>query len=129
MASHKGSEGTVHIGSDAIAEIKSYSVNESMNVIDDSNIGDDAKTYISGSTEWDGSCDVFFDETDVAQIALTSGASVTLKVYPEGTASTAKYWTGTALVTGISRSASIDGMVDASFSFKGTGALILATVS
>ena len=129
MANHKGSEGTVHIGTDAIAEIKSYSVNESMNVIDDSNIGDDAKTYISGSTEWDGSCDVFFDETDTAQIALTSGASVTLKVYPEGTASTAKYWTGTALVTGISRSASIDGMVDASFSFKGTGALILATVS
>ena len=129
MASHKGSEGTVHIGTDAIAEIKSYSVNESMNVIEDTNIGDDAKTFQVGSTEWDGSCDCYFDETDTAQIALTSGASVTLKVYPEGTASTAKYWTGTALVTGISRSASVDGMVDASFSFKGTGALILAAVS
>jgi hypothetical protein len=45
MANHKGSEGTVHIGTDAIAEIKSYSVNESMNVIDDSTIGDTEKHF------------------------------------------------------------------------------------
>jgi hypothetical protein len=127
MASHKGSEGTVHIGSDAIAEIKSYSVNESMNVIDDSNIGDTAKTYQSGSTEWDGSVDVFWDEADTAQIALTNGASVTVKFYPEGATTGDKYYTGTALVTGISRSASVDGMVDASYTLKGTGALTLAT--
>jgi len=127
MANHKGSEGTVHIGTDAIGEIKSYSVNESMNVIDDSNIGDTAKTYQSGSTEWDGSCDVFWDENDVAQIALSNGASVTVKFYPEGATTGDKYYTGTALVTGISRSASVDGMVDASYSLKGTGALTLAT--
>ncbi len=127
MASHRGSEGTVHIGTDAIAEIKSYSVNESMNVIDDSTIGDTAKTFQSGSTEWDGSCDVFWDELDVAQVALTNGASVTVKFYPEGATTGDKYYTGTALVTGISRSASVDGMVDASYSLKGTGALTLAT--
>ena len=127
MANHKGSEGTVHIGTDAIAEIKSYSVNETMNVIEDTNIGDTAKTFQSGSTEWDGSVDVFWDELDTAQIALTSGASVTVKFYPEGTTAGDKYYTGTALVTGISRSASVDGMVDTSFSFKGTGDLNLAT--
>lgn len=85
MANHKGSEGTVHIGADAIAEIKSYSVNESMNVIDDSNIGDTAKTFQAGSTEWDGSVDVFWDELGTAQIALTNGAAVTVKFYPGGT--------------------------------------------
>ena len=127
MANHKGSEGTVYIGADAIAEIKSYNVNESMNVIDDCNIGDTAKTYQSGSTEWDGSVDVFWDELDTAQVAMTSGASVTIKFYPEGATTGDKYYTGTALVTGISRSASIDGMVDASYSLKGTGALTLAT--
>ena len=127
MANHKGSEGTVHIGTDAIAEIKSYSVNETMNVIEDTNIGDTAKTFQSGSTEWDGSVDVFWDELDTAQIALTSGASVTVKFYPEGATTGDRYYTGTALVTGISRSASVDGMVDTSFSFKGTGDLNLAT--
>ena len=127
MANHKGSEGTVHIGTDAISEIKSYSINESMNVIDDSNIGDSSKTFRVGSTEWDGSVDVFWDELDTAQIAMTTGASVTVKFYPEGTTTGDKYYTGTALVTGISRSASVDGMVDASYSLKGTGALTLAT--
>ena len=127
MANHKGSEGTVHIGTDAISEIKSYNVNESMNVIDDSNIGDSSKTFRVGSTEWDGSVDVFWDELDTAQIAMTTGASVTVKFYPEGTTTGDKYYTGTALVTGISRSASVDGMVDASYSLKGTGALTLAT--
>ena len=127
MANHKGSEGTVHIGTDAIGEIKSYSVNETMNVIEDTNIGDTAKTFKAGSTEWDGSVDVFWDELDTAQVAFTSGASVTVKFYPEGTTAGDKYYTGTALVTGISRSASVDGMVDTSFSFKGTGDLNLAT--
>ena len=127
MANHKGSEGTVHVGTDAISEIKSYNINETMNVIEDTNIGDSAKTFQVGSTEWDGSVDCYFDELDTAQIALTSGASVTIKFYPEGTTTGDKYYTGTALVTGITRSASVDGMVDASYSLKGTGALTLAT--
>ena len=128
MANHKGSEGTVHIGTSAIAEIKSYSVNETMNTIEDTNIGDSAKTFVVGSTEWDGSVDCYFDETDTnGQVALTSGASVTIKFYPEGATTGDKYYTGTALVTGISRSASIDGMVEASYTLKGTGALTLAT--
>ena len=38
-----------------------------------------------------------------------------------------KYMHGTALITGISVSASVDGMVDASYSLKGTGALTQAT--
>ena len=38
-----------------------------------------------------------------------------------------KYYTGSALVTGITRSATTDGLVEASYSVKGTGALTLAT--
>ena len=39
------------------------------------------------------------------------------------------YYTGTATVTGITRQASIDGIVEASFSFQGSGALTESTVS
>lgn len=38
------------------------------------------------------------------------------------------YFTGTAIITGISRSGSFDGMVEASYSFEGSGALAQATV-
>jgi predicted secreted protein len=127
MAAHKGSEGTVHVGTDAVAEIRSYSVEETSDTVETTSMGDTARTHLASLTSFSGSIDVFWDEVDTAQIALAVGTSVTIKFYPEGTASSAKYYTGTAIVTGVSRSASFDGMVEASISVQGTGALTLAT--
>ena len=127
MAIHKGSEGTVHVGTDAVAEIRSYSVEETSDTVETTSMGDSARTHLASLTSFSGSLDVFWDEEDTAQIALTVGTSVAIKFYPEGTASSAKYYTGTAIVTGVTRSASFDGMVEASISVQGTGALTLAT--
>jgi len=129
MATHNGSEGLVHIGTDAVGELKSWSVTENATMIDTTVLSDTAQTFSAGSTSWSGSCEAFLDETDTAQTALTSGASVTLKFYFEGTASTDKYYTGTALVESIDRSGATDDIVNVSFSFRGTGALTLATVA
>ena len=129
MATHKGSEGTVHVGSNAIAEIKSYSLEESADTIEDTTMGDTARTYLASLTTFSGSIDVFWDETDTSgQVALAVGSSVTLKFYPEGAVSGDTYYTGTALVTGKNISASFDGMVEASISVQGTGAITTATV-
>lgn len=130
MTTHSGSEGTVKIGANTVAEIRSYSIEESADVQEDTALGDTARTFKSGLTQWSGSLDCWWDETDTnGQGALTIGASVTLNVYPEGDASTDAYYTGTAIVTGITRQASFDGNVEASFSFQGTGALTPATVT
>ena len=127
MAIHKGSEGTVHVGTDAVAEIRSYSVEETADTLETTSMGDAARTHLASLTSFSGSLDVYWDEADTAQIALTVGTSVTIKFYPEGTASSAKYYSGTAIVTGVSRSASFDGLVEASIAIQGTGALTLAT--
>ena len=127
MAIHKGSEGTVHVGTDAVAEIRSYSVEETADTLETTSMGDSARTHLASLTSFSGSLDVYWDEADTAQIALTVGTSVTLKFYPEGTASSAKYYSGTAIVTGVSRSASFDGLVEASISVQGTGVLELLT--
>jgi predicted secreted protein len=127
MAIHKGSEGTVHVGTDAVAEIKSYSVEETSDTVETTSMGDSARTHLASLTSFSGSLDVLWDEEDTAQIALTVGTSVTIKFYPEGTATSAKYYEGTAIVTGVSRSASFDGLVEASISVQGTGALSLET--
>jgi predicted secreted protein len=127
MAAHKGSEGTVHVGTDSISEIRSYSIEETSDTVETTSMGDTARTHLASLTSFSGSIDVFWDEVDTAQIALTVGTSVTIKFYPEGTASSAKYYSGTAIVTGVTRSASFDGMVEASISVQGTGALTLAT--
>ena len=127
MAIHKGSEGTVHVGTDAVAEIKSYSVEETMDTIEVTTMGDSFRDYQTSLTSFSGSLDVFWDEEDTAQIALSVGSEVTLKFYPEGTATGAKYYEGTAIVTGLSISASFDGMVEASISVQGKSDLALST--
>ena len=128
MATHKGSEGTVKVGSNAVAEIRSYSIEESADTLEDTSMGDSARTYKSSLTSFSGSVDVFWDETDTAQNALSIGSEVTLNVYPEGAESGDTYYTGTAIVTGVTRSASFDGLVEASVSVQGTGALTSTTV-
>ena len=128
MATHKGSEGTVKVGSDAVAEIRSYSLEESADTLEDTSMGDSARTYKSSLTSFSGSVDVFWDETDTAQNALSIGSEVTLNVYPEGDTAGDTYYTGTAIVTGVSRSASFDGLIEASVSVQGTGALTSTTV-
>lgn len=129
MATHKGSEGIVKVGTNTVAEVRSYSIDESADVLEDTSMGDSAKTYLASLTSFSGSLDVFWDETDSSgQGALTVGSSVTLNVYPEGDEAGDTYYTGTALVTGVSRTGSFDGMVEASISVQGSGALTQTTV-
>lgn len=129
MATHSGSEGTVKVGSDAIAEIRSFSIEETADTIEDTSMGDSARTYKPSLTSFSGSIDVFWDETDTAgQGGLTIGAEVTLNLYPEGDTAGDTYLSGSAIVTGRSVSSSFDGLVEMSISVQGNGALTQATV-
>ena len=128
MATHAGSEGIVKVGANTVAEVRSYSIEESADTLEDTSMGDSARTYLSSLTTWSGSVDVFWDETDTTgQGALTVGSSITLNVYPEGDVAGDTYYTGSCIVTGVSKSGSFDGMVEASISVQGDGALSTAT--
>ena len=130
MAVHKGNEGFVNVGANTVAEIRSYSIEETTDTVETTVMGDTDKTYVTTFGDFSGSMDVLWDETDTnGQGALTNGASVTLNVYPEGDSSGDTYYTGTALVTGLSISSSHDGLVEASISFQGTGGLTTTTVA
>lgn len=129
MATHKGSEGTVKSGANAIAEIRSYTITETADVLEDTTMGDTSRTYLASLKTFTGSIDCFWDETDTnGQLSLDPGSSVTINIYPEGSTSGDTYYTGTVLITEKSITASFDGMVEASFSFQGTGALSETTV-
>lgn len=129
MATHKGSEGTVKVGSNAVAEVRSFTIDESADTLEDTSMGDTARTYKPSLTSFSGSVDVFWDETDTTgQGALTIGAEVTLNLYPEGDTTGDTYLSGSAIVTGVSVNSSFDGLVESSISFQGTGALTTTTV-
>jgi len=130
MATHKGSEGTVKVGANAIAEVRSFSISETGDTIEDTTMGDAARTYKPSLTSWSGSVEVYWDETDTnGQVALTVGAEVTLNVYPEGSTTGDSYLTGSAIVTGRTINSSFDGMVEASITVQGNGALTTGTVA
>lgn len=129
MATHAGSEGTVKSGANAVAEIRSFTLEESADTIEDTTMGDTSRTYLSSLKTFSGSVDCFWDETDTdGQVSFAVGASVTLNVYPEGATSGDTFYSGTAIVTGRSITSSFDGMVEASFTLQGTGALATSTV-
>jgi len=129
MATHTGSEGTVKVGSNAIAEIRSYSLEVTADTLEDTSMGDSSRTYKPSLKSFTGTVDVFWDETDTTgQGALINGTEITLTVYPEGDASGDTYYSGSAIVTGISVTASFDGMVESSISVQGTGDLTTTTV-
>jgi hypothetical protein len=91
-------------------------------------MGDSYRTFKVGLKTFTGSIVCYWDETDTTgQGALTAGASVTLNLYPEGATTGDTYYTGTVLVTSIEATAAFDGMVEATFSFQGTGALSKTT--
>ena len=75
------------------------------------------------------SVECFWDETDTTgQGSFDVGSTVTLNVYPEGATTGDMYYTGSAIVTGKTINATFDGMVEASFTLQGTGALSETTV-
>lgn len=130
MATHTGSEGTVKVGANAIAEIRSYSVEETADTTEDTTMGDTYRTHKTTLKSWSGSVDVFWDETDTTgQGGLTVGSEVTANFYPEGSTTGDVYLTGTAIVTGKTITASFDGMIESTITLQGTGALTTGTAS
>ncbi len=129
MANHKGSEGVIKIGGNLMAEVTSWTLTQTSSTIENTELSDTTRSYLSGLSDYTGSVDAWWDETDTnGQVACTIGASVALYFYPEGATSGDTFFSGTALVTGITRSASVDGLVEISLTYQGTGALAISTV-
>lgn len=129
MANHKGSEGVIKVGSNTVAEVRSWSLDHTADTIEDTSMGDASRTRQAGLKAWTGSVECYLDETDTnGQQALDAGSEVTLNLYFEGATSGDTYYSGSAIITSVSRSASYDGMVEATYSFDGNGDLTESTV-
>jgi hypothetical protein len=130
MAIHKGSEGVAKIGTSTIAEVKDWSISESADTIDTSSMGDTARTKVAGLTSASGSMTAMWDEIDTTgQGAMTVGAEVALKLYPEGATTGDMFASLLAIITEKGVSTTLDGMVETSVSFEANGAVTWATVA
>jgi predicted secreted protein len=128
MSNHTGNEGALKVGGNTIAEFRSWSLDINAGTVDTTTIGSTWDSHAVTQKNWSGSAEVFWDETDPAQVAADAGDSVALVFYPEGTDSGDTYFSGTATVEKLTIKGTFNGMVEASLSFKGNGALGKSTV-
>lgn len=129
MATHHGLDGSVKVGANTVAEVRSFEIETTQDTVDDSVMGDTWHTHLTGLKAWTATAECLWDETDTnGQVALTIGASVSLSLGPEGHTSGDTIYTGTATVKTIGVAAAHDGVVTRRVSFEGNGALTITTV-
>ena len=131
MATFKGSDGIVKAGAsgseNAIGEIRSFSIEQTADTIEDTKMGDSSRTYKASLTSFTASIEAMFDDGDTAQTAVSIGSELSFLFQPEGDTTGDYQLSGTGIVTGISRSQAFDDLVMISFTVQGTGALTPGT--
>lgn len=129
MATHTGSAGVVKVASNTVAEVKSWTLDQTQDTVEDTALGDTVKTFKATQSSSNGTIDCHWDETDsTGQGAMTIGATVTLNLYPEGADSGDTYYSASAIITSVGVNQSHDGIVERSFGFQVSGAVTIATV-
>ena len=129
MATYTGKNGAVYVGANAVAEIKDWSLETTSETVTDTVMGDTWVTHKPTLKSWTSSFNAIWDDADTnGQLLLVEGAEVTINLYPTGNNSGDVEWSGAVIVTSVSKTASFDGLVEASFSVTGNGALTTGTV-
>jgi predicted secreted protein len=135
MAILTGNNGVIKIANSSavlktIASVRNFSIDLKADTIENTTMGVDVRTYLKGLSSWSGSADVYFDTanytggaSEVQALNPTSGtvgsAALSVELY---LLDTSDKFSGSIIVTGYSVKSSMDGMVEATISFQGSGA-------
>jgi predicted secreted protein len=113
-----------------IAAVRNFSIELTRDTIETTTMGVDVRTYLTGLSSWSGSADIYFDPAaSTGTIATHTVLNPTSGTVGLGTlsvelylADTAGKFSGEVIITGFTVNSSMDGMVEASISFQGSGA-------
>ena len=118
------------VNSTPIAAVRNFSIELTRDTIETTTMGVDQRTYINGLSTWSGSADIYYDPAaSTGHLAVYGILNPTSGTVGQGTlavelylADTAGKFNGNIIITGFTVNASMDGMVEASISFQGSGA-------
>ena len=138
MATLTGNDGQIVIAGlnpaagNAVVSTRNFSVDITSDTIETSVMGDDTRTYVRGMSSWTGSADIYWDTSEAANLnicssTVTVGATpVSIRLYVSQEASNDKVYYGDGIITGFSVASSMDGLVEATISFQGSGDLAVS---
>lgn len=125
MPTATGNTGQLSFGGSNITELKSWSLEEAAEPIDDTAMGDANRTSKSGLPSASGTIEVHYDEGDAVQESMDAGAEGVLILFPKGNATGEPRITLTVQITGRSTSGAIDEILPQSFNYSiASGAVV-----
>jgi predicted secreted protein len=138
MATLTGNNGAISVNGIAVLAVRNFSIEMTADTVETTVMGTDVRTYLSGMSSFSGSADVYFDSSDydtnestfnpTAGLVGASGVAGKFYVLLDATSTNVdQAFTGTIIVTGYTVNSSMDGMVEASISFQGSGATTFST--
>lgn len=125
MSATVGKDGAVKIGGSTVTFIDSWSLEHTIETVDVTSYGDEARERIQTFREWNASITGTLDRSDAQQAALLeqfeSGTltSVQLQLYT----SASSYWYGSAVLSGGSVESNVADKVAINMSFQSAGQL------
>lgn len=133
MATLTGENGKVMFGDDSggastqVAEVRSWTIEHTKDVIEDTAMGDPARTYLSGLHQFTGTMECMFDtaNTNLAVFDPANDNTLSVEFFP---AATGVKYVGDVIVTSVSRTASFDDLITVSCAFQGSGVLHEQTI-
>ena len=136
MATLTGNDGVVTFANIAVGSVRSFSVESTADTIETTIMGTDARTYVTGLSSFSGSADIYFDPVEfngnahfqIGSSSATVGAApIAGKFYVSNGATDTVVWANALVITGYTVNSSMDGMVEASIAFQGSGAMGFST--
>jgi hypothetical protein len=137
MAILTGNNGVVKIDNNAgspiaLAAVRNFTVEITSDTIETTSMGNDVRTFVKGLSQFSGSADIYFDPAEyptastglvalnpTGSTQLVGNSPLTVELFLNNTASK---FSGEVIITGFTVNTSMDGMVEASISFQGSGA-------
>jgi len=126
MAAIAGKGGSVKVGAgpSAVALVKTWNLDPTMNTADISALGVDYKSFIATVYEWTVAVECSFDMTDTnGQLALQTAFLAGTPVAWRGMVNASNYYGGNIIITSMPVAVVVDDAVTVSFNGQGTGAL------
>ena len=131
---YTGEAGVVKFSGDAsavtvVASVRGFEISQTADAVESTVMGTTGRTYLAGKTSATGSMDLYFRDNDEnGQTALFSAIGndpTAIELYPSGETTGIKL-SGNVIITDHTITANFDGIVEATVSFTGSGALTRA---
>jgi predicted secreted protein len=134
MATLVGNDGAVTLNGVAVAAVRNFTIDITADTIENTTMGSDSRTFVRGPASYSGSLDVYFDPANFnGNVAFnpTSGtvgqANYSGVFYlVQDAVNDVAFTCSNMVVTGYSINSTFDGLVEASISVQGSGAVVFS---